>query len=342
MRITKLLQVVAGAAALAFVASGCAAAETDNAAEAETTVETSTEETTNSDALTIGLIMLQGDTYFQGIQAGLEEAVAADGGTIIPGISNGDPAEEFNLAQSMIQADVDAVLMQPAADEASVPAMQAIREAGITLICYGNCLGVTADPENVDGSIMSDNTALGTGTGIAAVAWVQENLADAESIDLAILNCDIASACKLRKAGFLAELENAGYTVNIVTDQEGYLIDVATPVAQNILAANPDIDMVWASNEGGTAGAVIGTEGSGKAVFGTDISTQIAEFILDPTGGLQATTGQDPVSTSQGAYEMAKVVLSGGTLDVFNVEIPGIVYDRANSATAEEFLAANQ
>jgi simple sugar transport system substrate-binding protein len=285
--------------------------------------------------------MLQGDTYFQGIQAGLEEAVAADGGTVIPGISNGDPAAEFQLAQSMIQAQVDAVLMQPAADEASLPAMQAIRDAGITLICYGNCLGVTADPANVDGSIMSDNTALGTGTGTAAIAFIEENLGGKETIDLAILNCDIASACTLRKAGFIGALESAGYTVNVVSDQEGYLIDVATPVAQSILAANPGIDMMWASNEGGTAGAAIGSAGSGVPVFGTDISTQIAEFIIDPAGSLQATTGQDPVGTAKGAYEMAKVVLSGGTHSVFNVEIPGIVYDRANLATVEAFLAAN-
>lgn len=343
MRISKFLGAVAGTAAVALALSGCAGGGTAETPTAETDTggTTTTEEAPALEGLTVGLIMLQGDTYFQGIQAGLEEAIAADGGSVIPGISNGDPAQEFQLAQSMIQAQVDAVLMQPAADEASLPAMEAVREAGIPLICYGNCLGVTADPANVDGSIMSDNTALGTGTGAAAVAYIQANLADKATIDLAILNCDFASACTLRKAGFLAELEAAGINVNVVTDQEAYLIDAATPVAQNILAANPDIDMMWASNEGGTAGAVIGTAGSGLPVFGTDISVQIAEFILDGAGSLQATTGQDPFGTIKGAYEMAKTVISGGTLSEFNVEVPGIVYDRANPASTEAFLADN-
>jgi simple sugar transport system substrate-binding protein len=75
-------------------------------------------------------------------------------------------------------------------------------------------------------------------------------------------------------------------------------------------------------------------------VFGTDISTQIADFILAEDNILQATTGQDPVGTAQGAYEMAKKILAGEENDPHSVELPGIVYDRANPATTEEFIAA--
>ena len=55
---------------------------------------------------------------------------------------------------------------------------------------------------------------------------------------------------------------------------------------------------------------------------------------------LQVTTGQDPVKTAQGAYEMAKKVKDGGTVDPHAVELPGIVYDRADTATIEAFLAS--
>lgn len=284
----------------------------------------------------IGLIMLQGDTYFQGIQTGLEEAVKADGGSVTTGLSNNDPATENQVALNMIQAKMDAVLIQPTADEASLATMKAIKDAGITLICYGNCVGATADPANVDGVIQSDNSALGTGTGEAAAKYLKEKVGD--TVKLAILNCDVASACKLRKTGFLDALKAAGIKVDVVTDQEAYLTDKATPVAENILTANPDVDVFWASNDGGTAGAVIGTKGSKKPVFGTDISTQIAGFILEADGNLQATTGQDPVGTAKGAYEMAKKVLAGEKLAEHSVELPGIVYDRANPETTNKFL----
>lgn len=324
MKLSKTLAAVATAAVLALSLASCSGADAPAGGG-------------GADAgKKIGLIMLQGDTYFQGIQTGLEAAVKADGGTVTTGLSNNDPATENQVAQNMIQAKMDAVLIQPAADEASLATIKSMRDAGIKVICYGNCLGPTADPANVDGVIQSDNTALGTGTGEVAAGYIKKNIGD--SVKLAILNCDVASACKLRKTGFLEALKAAGIKVDVVTDQEAYLTDKATPVAENILTANPNVDVFWASNDGGTAGAVIGTKGSKKPVFGTDISTQIGEFILDPAGNLQATTGQDPEGTAKGAYEMAKKVLAGEKLTEHSVELPGIVYDRANPETTNKFL----
>lgn len=324
MKMPKSLAAIATAGVLALTLASCSGAETPGGGAAGGT------------GMKVGLIMLQGDTYFQGIQTGLEEAVKADGGSVTTGLSNNDPATENQVAQNMIQAKMDAVLIQPTADEASLASMKAIRDAGITLICYGNCVGATADPANVDGVIQSDNTALGTGTGEVAAAYIKKEIGD--SVKLAILNCDVASACKLRKTGFLEALKGAGITVDVVTDQEAYLTDKSTPIAANILTANPDVDVFWASNDGGTAGGVIGTKGSNKPFFGTDISTQIAEFILDPAGNLHATTGQDPVGTAKGAYDMAKKVHAGEKLAQHSVELPGIVYDRANPETTNAFM----
>lgn len=321
---------IAGAVALGLALTGCSGTAGSSGA-------------TGADKpLKIGLIMLQGDTYYQGIQSGLESAVKADGGQVVTGLSNNDPATENQVAQNMIQAGVDAVLMQPTADQASIATMKAIKNAGIKLICYGNCVGPTTDPSLVDGVIQSDNTALGTGTGTVAAAYAKDKLGG--QVNLAILNCDIASACKLRKAGFLDEMKKQGVDVNIVTDQEGYLVDKATPVATDILTAHPNVDMIWASNEGGTAGATIAVKQAGKKVpvFGTDISTQLAQFVLADDNVLQATTGQDPVGTAQGAYKMAKVAIDGKKNDPHSVELPGIVYDRANPKTTNDFLASNK
>ena len=290
--------------------------------------------------LKVGVIMLQGDTYYQGIEAGLKEAVEADGGSVVTGLSNNDPATEAEVAQNMIQSGVDVILMQPAAADASIATMQSIQKAGVTLICYGNCTDAALDPENSSGVIQSDNTALGTGTGEIAAKYIADNLDGKAKI--AILNCDIASACKLRKAGFKQALEDAGIEAEYVTDQEAYLTDKATTVTTDILTANPDIDAIWASNDGGTTGAVVAVQESGKTipVFGTDISTQLAEFLLADDGILQVTTGQDPVATAKGAYEMAKKAIAGEENDPFEVQLPGIVYDRANPATVNEFLGS--
>lgn len=332
---------IAATMSFAVIVAGCggstasAPAATDPATAAPVATDAPTTAPVETPAATeaakplkIGVIMLQGDTYFQGIQSGLEAAVQADGGSVVTGLSNNDPATEAQVAQNMIEAGVDAILMQPSAGDASVPTMQRITDAGITLVCYGNCLGATTEPALVKGVIQTDNTALGTGTGTVAAQYIKDNLGGTAKIG--ILNCDIASACKLRKAGFKKALEDAGVTAEYVTDQEAYLADKATAVTTDILTANPDIQAIWASNDGGTTGAVIGVKQAGKQipVFGTDISTQLEEFLAANDNILQVTTGQDPVATAQGAYEMAKMALAGKANDPFSVELPGVVYQR--------------
>jgi simple sugar transport system substrate-binding protein len=316
-----------GAVLVAALASGCSSAGS-----------ASTSSGSGSKPLKVGVIMLQGDTYYQGIQSGLEAAVKADGGSVSTGLSNNDPATEAQVAQNMIQSKVDAILMQPAGGDASIQTMKSITAAGITLICYGNCLDKATDPAIVKGVIQSDNTALGTGTGEVAAKYFKDKLGGKAKI--AILNCDIASACKLRKAGFKKALEDAGVQATYVTDQEAYLADKATTVTTDILTAHGDIDAIWASNDGGTVGATVAVKQAGKKipVFGTDISTQLAQFLLNSDDILQVTTGQDPVKTAQGAYQMAKNAIAGKANDPFQVELPGIVYDRANPANVNGFL----
>jgi simple sugar transport system substrate-binding protein len=328
MRKTAITALAATAAAIALALTGCSTAGTPTGA--------------GSTGIKVGVIMLQGDGYFQGIQTGLEAAAKKDGGSVITGLSNNDPATENQVAQNMIQAGVKAILMQPTADAASVPTMKAIIAAKIKLICYGNCSDVTSDPTLVQGVVQSDNTALGTGTGELAAAYAKAKLNN--KVNLGILNCDIASACKLRKAGFLKALSDAGVTVNIVTDQEGYLVDKATPVAAAELTANSDINMIWASNDGGTEGSTIAVKASGKSipVFGTDINVQIAGFILNSDDVLQASTGQDPVTTASTAYAMAESAVKGKANSPFNVSLPGVVYDRNKPATTNAFVTASK
>jgi simple sugar transport system substrate-binding protein len=284
--------------------------------------------------------MLQGDQYFKGIETGLEAAVQADGGTVIPANSNNDAAEEATAARNMIQRQVDAVLMQPVTVAGSLATMEAINEAGIPLICYGNCTEEATSPEVVAGAVQSDNTALGTATGEVAAAYIEENLDGVAQIG--ILNCDAAAeTCQLRKAGFKQALEDAGIEAEYVADQEGYLADEATPVATNMLTANPEIDLLWASNEGGTVGAVIGAQQSAGdvVVFGTDISEQIAGYLLADDNILQATTGQDPQATAKKAYEYAKNAIAGNENEPLVFEVPGITYTRDDPEAVEVFLA---
>jgi simple sugar transport system substrate-binding protein len=293
----------------------------------------------SSDKLTIGLVMLQGDQYFEGIKSGLEAAVKADGGTVISANSNNDPGAEAAAVQNMLQRQVDAIIMQPVSSTGSLATMKSITAANIPLICYGNCTDDATNPDVVDGVVQSDNTALGTATGEKAAEYIKSELGG--SANIGILNCDAAAeTCKLRKAGFKKALEDAGVQANYVADQEGYLADKAASVATNMLSANPDIDLLWASNEGGTVGEVTASKAASKhvPVFGTDISEQLAGFVLSDDNILQVTTGQDPVSTAEQAYEQAKKAVAGEENSPLEIQIPGITYERKDPGPVQDFL----
>ncbi len=290
-------------------------------------------------ALNIGVIMLQGDQYFKGIQSGLEAAVKADGGTVIAANSNNDAGTEAAAAQNMIQRQVDAILMQPVTVAGSLATMKSITNANIPLICYGNCTAEATDPAVVKGVVQSNNTALGTATGEAAAKYIKAKLGGSATIG--ILNCDSAAeTCKLRKTGFKKALADAGVKADYAADQEGFLADKATPVATNMLSANPKINLLWAANEGGTVGEVTAVKQAGKVVpvFGTDISEQLAGFLLDSNNILQATTGQDPKATAEHAYEEAKNAVAGKPNSPLEIQIPGITYSRDDPAAVNKFL----
>ena len=77
---------------------------------------------------------------------------------------------------------------------------------------------------------------------------------------------------------------------------------------------------------------------SKAAVFGTDISKQIAEFVIADDNILQATTGQDPVGTVEAAYAMAKDAVAGNASDPLENLLPGITYNRADPTTVNDYL----
>ncbi len=99
----------------------------------------------------------------------------------------------------------------------------------------------------------------------------------------------------------------------------------------DILTANPDINVIWAANEGGTEGAVMAVRNSGKAgkvvVFGTDTDEQLANFLLADDNILQAVTGQQPFEIGRLAVEAAVKTLKGEPVGKKR-SLPGVLLTR--------------
>jgi simple sugar transport system substrate-binding protein len=295
-----------------------------------------------ADGLTVGVVLLNGDTYFSNVVRGAE-AANPDGETIVVNY-NGDAGKEASGMDNLITRQVDAILISPLDGESSVPAIRRAHEAGIPVICYNTCINDEAAAEYVSAFILSDQAGLGKATGQYAAAYAKEHM-DGRMV-LGVLTCDSFDICRQRKSAFLGELEAAGIEVEIVADQEAYVVDKAVPVAENILTANPQITALWAANDGGTVGLVRAVQTAGKAgtlpVFGTDMTPQMGEFLLQDPPVLLTTTGQDGVATGTRGIEVAReIIASGARPETFTQIVPVVSYTREDPDAVKAYLDAN-
>jgi len=103
--------------------------------------------------------------------------------------------------------------------------------------------------------------------------------------------------------------------VSWVPDQDAWLSEMALNKVGDILTANPDVNIIYAANEGGTAGSVLAVKNAGKAgkiaVFGTDVSDQLLTFLQSDDSILLAITAQRPFEVGQQSVELALKAIQG-------------------------------
>src|SRR6185436_9063006 len=148
--------------------------------------------------------------------------------------------------------------------------------------------------------------SLGSTSGRAARQFIEARLGGKARVALIGFASQLPEQGGARQAGFKEAI--AGMPgVEIVAEQDAWTAPQAATVVSELLTKHPDV--VWAANEGGTVGAVTAVLNAGKAgsvfVFGTDVSTQLVEFILADDGILQAVTAQAPVEMGKTAVESA-------------------------------------
>ena len=290
------------------------------------------------EGLTIAGVVFQSDTFMQTVQAGMQAAADAAGAELILGNSENDLVTEASLIEDYITRGVDAIVITPISADGSVAALQAAKEAGITIICFNTCVNA----EGIASAYyVTENRDLGTTTGAAAVEFITNELGGRAVIGM--LNCDQFEGCPPRKEGFVetvSQLEG----VEIVADQPGWIADDALPVAEAMLQANPNINVLWAANEGGTVANVLAVQSAGLAgevfVFGTDMNQQMAQFLQAEDNILQGVTGQAPFQMGYDALKAAITVLDGGEVEPLT-NTPTIFFGRGDDELINQFVESD-
>jgi len=271
-------------------------------------------------------IVFQEDQFFRLVLFGMRDAAGKNGVELLEANSAGKPDKEVGLINTYIANNVDAIVISPLSARASVAALTRAHEKGITIVTYNT----PVEGDLAASFVESDQVDLGASTGRAARTYIEHALKGKAKIAIISGKSQIPEQAMMRINGFKDEvLKLPG--VSIVSEQDAWLAEQATKKVGDILTANPDVDIVWAANEGGTVGAVMAIRNARKvgkvAVFGTDISEQLSDFLLDDDGVLQAITGQQPFEIGSMAMDAAVKALKGQTVEK-KASLPGVLLTR--------------
>ncbi len=226
---------------------------------------------------------------------------------VIIGNSSNDQAKETELINTYISQGVNGIAIAPLSPTVSIEALKQANDQGV-VVALTNSGGFT-DVSFVAGGYESDNTANGEAVGEAAVKYIQDNnLTGPIKVGIIDYDAQKPEESSLRYGGFESALKKANVEYEVVAHQSAPLQDAALTATADMLTANPDIQVLFACNEGGTIGAALAVKQAGLtgqiAVFGYDGSDQITQLIID--GDLQAAIAQDPYG--QGVAAMTDLI----------------------------------
>lgn len=285
--------------------------------------------------LTIAGIVFQEDQFMKTVLNGMKAAADQYGVVLLTSNTANQVTKEVEVLNTYMVRGVDAICITALSADASVPALKAAHDKGIKIICFNSPIHA----EFPMATIASSNTDLGISSGKAARAYIQSALQGKQTIKVATLNYkpQLPADSDARENGFINQLKDLP-GVKIVAQQSAWLTETALKKAGDIITANPDLDIIYGCNDGGTKGAVLAVKNAGKkiAVFGIDADAQIAEFLLGKDHILQAVTGQDPYRIGYLSVESAVKSLTGEPV-AKNMVVPGMLLSRTAPDTVKQF-----
>lgn len=274
----------------------------------------------------VSLMTLQYE-FFQDVKAGIEEA-AGDEYEIVFNDPALDLQAQVDAMENFCAQGVDAIILNAVDGSGIVPALETAEEKGIPVI--------TVDMKPEDGTfetyIGSDN-ALG---GELAAKWALKNLLqDKPDAKVVCLTNPLSSSAVERIDGFKKALEEGAPEATIVAEQGADTRETFMSTMEDILMANPEIDLVFAYSAQGGLGAYDAVQAAGRedeiSIIGFDASAEEQTMIAE-NGCYKGSIIQFPDQLGKTCVESVTKVLNGEELEPeIGVEVgvytnDGIVY----------------
>ncbi|MBR2189719.1 MAG: substrate-binding domain-containing protein [Eubacterium sp.] len=250
--------------------------------------------------------------YYVTLSAGIKDAAEAAGYEYIEMDEQSDQGVMIQQCTDLLNQNIACLILSPCQPDAITQLRELANSKGIPLICAD--LGPQDTPDLYDALVGSDNYD----GGVKAANYVAEKLADVEGSKKAgMITVDVANTNISRTDAFRDTIEPLGWTV--VSELNGKSEpEVAYSDAQNMLTANPDIEVIYCSNDPMAIAAAQAvsdaglTPGKDVYVIGFDGQSNIFDPI--DNGEILATVWQDPYGMGQISVETFLKIRDGEEL----------------------------
>ncbi len=263
--------------------------------------------------LIVAGVVFQDDQFMKTMVQGYTDAGAKYGVKVVTANTGNDQAKEAELIQTYIAQKVSGIAIAPLSQDASIPNLKEAASKGIHVAITN--MNLTGDPSFLAGGYTSDDATNGKIVGTKAAEFIKANLTGAVNVGQVDFDDQIPEQSKARWSGFFAGLDEAGVTYAKVATVSSHVQDDAITKVSDMLTAHPEINVIWACNDGSTIGAAMAVKAAGLAgkvfVFGYDGGDQQTSMILSGDNILIGVVAQDPYTQGYKAVESLALTLLG-------------------------------
>src|SRR6478609_5286990 len=245
--------------------------------------------------------------------------------------AEGDQAKQISSIKTFITQGVDLIAFSPVVETGWDAVLQEAKAADIPVVLTDR--SVDSDPSLYKTFIGSDFIAEGE----KAATWAQTEFADADKVNMVVLEGTTGSAPANDRATGWENILGADPKFNVLASQTGdFTRDGGKKVMEGFLATYPDIDLLYAHNDDMALGAIEAIEAAGK-VPGKDIKIVSIDAVKAGMEALAAGKINYIVECSpllgEQLFQLSSAVLAGQ-------EIPTRVITVEGSFNQEQAIAA--
>jgi ABC-type sugar transport system substrate-binding protein len=261
----------------------------------------------------------------------MQDEAAKRGWQLVYTDAAGSSAKQASDVASMIAQGVDAIFLPPREDKPLVPVILQARDAGIPVFLIDRDVDHTMAKPGEDYVTFIGSDFIEEGKRVAD--WLVKN-ANGKSKIIELEGTVGASPANDRKKGFDDAINAAGGFTILASQSGDFARDTGRQVAETLLQAHPDADIIYAHNDEMALGAISALEAAGKTpgkdvlILSIDGEKEGVQAIID--GKIGAICACSPMFGPK-AYDTMLAYADGQTIPPF-IKNDDSFFDGTNAA----------